>query len=252
MNRTTEGAQRGVTRLPVPVAADKLCESDNPIDQRKGRDLRRVLELSQGVWKGLVTPLEVLPGAEGAIALLANIKCAGLYYNGYEPIAHDLWTCAAILGSRYPLSMPLLQFVGRIPYAAHVINADFPPPRNERELPEELARYLRAIREGQQNGATCFCTHESWDPCSLEFDIARALYQASRILSGRAFHAEAGALNRSARDWFLMLAEKPDGLPLGPCLPFPGGESVGALKDLSPSADSNTKEAEGAIQWVSS
>lgn len=232
-----------VSAQPISIdsLAARLMASPNVCDQRKGRDLARLQQLSTGVWRGSFTLQAAAPlGEHRVIALAGRLGVQSLAWNGQEPYPHDRWTVLIGLEHHYPLAMPQVRFVGEpIPYNPHVMHRDHVP--DEATIPAELRHFLVQLREGYDGGC-CYMASAQWET-SPEFDLAMVLWQVSRILTGVRIHGEQAALNNHARDSYLRLADQ-GRLPLGPALPVPSAATVAPAEQQA-----DPVEEDGIMEW---
>lgn len=222
----------------VDQALGRLLESKSACDKRKAVDLEELLRLSQGQWKGRFAVLGMASGARGSLLVICGLKgTRGLVWTG-EAREIDAFQLAVAIPSRYPLSMPQLQFIGKAPFSPHVVHPDFLP--DAAGLPPELRGYAR-----QGVGYCCYLEAKQWNAARMS--LATAVWQASRIVGGR-IHAEKGSLNNSARDYMLRMRKSAQGLDLGPPLsyptPKPGARSRGGADRGGGAAGS------GDMEWV--
>ncbi len=223
-------------------AVDRLLESTNPSDLRKGRDLRQLSELSEGLWNGRFAPAALIGLSDERLGLLAMLKVAGLIWSD-GPQAHDAWTLLITLPRHYPLASATVQFVGHVPYNPHVVHRAFVPDRAG--LPAELHSYVAAVRSGQDGGC-CFVRHTQW-AADVTCDLSLLVWQVSRLLCGARIHGERSSLNDQARDHYLQLRDKGQ-VPLGPALPFPHGSSQELCAGFEDSQQ--MPDCDEAVEWL--
>lgn len=225
--------------IPIHQAAQRLIESENVCDQRKGRDLHRLSQLStSGPWSEWFAADCVVPlGRQRTLTLLGRLRTASLVW-ARRPQPHDDWTLMIAMPPYYPLAMPQLRFVGQVPYNPHVLHRDHLP--SEGDVPSELRRFVAQLREGYDGGC-CFLDTTQWK-ATPQFDLALVVWQTSLILTGARIHGERGALNNHARDHYLRLAEQ-GALPLGPALPAP------VLPAFDSEGEAETLADDEIMQW---
>lgn len=234
--------REGVSPIRLDTVVGELGASPNLCDQRKARDIQALIQLSRGAWAGRFALLGALANADRMLILVTQLIARGLVWSG-RPQGHEQWTLALGMRHNYPLSLPAASFVQVVPYNPHVAHSAFVP--EERGLPPELQQYIRALRMGQDGGC-CFVRTAQWSP-AVSHDLALAVWQVSRLLTGAHFFGEQGALNRHATSHYLALAEQ-GLLPLGPPLPPPRTPEAGAITRLQ--AGIAAEGGDDDIEWV--
>lgn len=229
--------------IGLDVLMQELASSRNLCDLRKARDLEALVRHSQGPWAGRFAILHALAQPDRMLVLITRLQAKGLVWAG-KPQMHDLWTLAIGMKHNYPLSLPVASFTGVVPYNPHVAHGAFVP--DERGLPADLQHYIRALRMGYDGGC-CFVRTSQWSPATTH-DLALAVWQISRLLTGAHFFGERAALNTHACSHYLALAEQ-GLLPLGPALPPPEAPEAGAAVRLRASAHAKDEEDED-VEWL--
>jgi len=228
--------QKKTQNVEPEQVINRLLNSKNPCDQRKGHDLGSVLGLSKACWHRQFCILGFCPGADGSLGVICCLQVRGLVWGNEIPVMRDTFEFVLGVPQNYPLILPTVQFVRLIPYNPHIVHPSFMP--NTVGLPAELQEYAR-----QGAGYCCFLRHTQWS-MDLSCNLALVIWQVSRILSLNKVFGEAGSLNKAARDYVIQL-QKTGGLPLGPALPLPDG-SVG--QNVSDSEVSD--EQQDDIIWL--
>jgi len=207
--RNQNEARNDLSPMPLDVLSNKLLASPRPCDQRQGRDIRRLLDLSGTLWAGRVEPLCASPVEGRKYAVLMHLNTPGLVWQE-QPVIHDRWTLVLVLTSNYPMAIAQARFAQVIPYCPHVCQRRFAP--TEAECPPELREFITALRQGAE-GYCCYARQEQWSPDAAH-DLALVVWQISRLLCGAAFHGELGTLNRHALACYIDLARQ-NKLPIG-------------------------------------
>ncbi len=237
-------ARAGASPIRLDVVVKELAASANLCDLRKARDIQALVELARGAWAGRFALLGALADPDRTLVLVTQLQAKGLVWSN-KPQSHDQWTLAVGMRHNYPLSVPVASFVNVVPYNPHVAHGAFVP--EERGLPADLQQYIRALRMGHDGGC-CFVRTSQWSSAATH-DLALAIWQVSRILTGAHFFGERGALNRHACTHYLTLAEQ-GLLPLGPALPPPRAPEAGAIVRMEASAAAEGGDDDEDVEWI--
>ncbi|GIW89856.1 MAG: hypothetical protein KatS3mg109_0288 [Pirellulaceae bacterium] len=201
----------------IRAVAERLLGSPNVCDQRKGRDLARLLALSDTAWHDRLALQAAVPLPDRCtLGLVANLTVTSLAWRSGQPVEHSSWKLLVAVEPYYPLAMPAVRFVDEVPYNPHVLHREHLP--DEATLAPPLRLFIAAVRQGYDGGC-CYLESSHWQT-TPEFDLAFVIWQVSRVLAGVGVRAEPGALNQHACDYFMHLADQKR-LPLGPPLPPP-------------------------------
>lgn len=220
---------------------DQLLRSENVCDERKGSDLKQLVQLMEGRWAGRFNILRTAGTLERSLLIVCRLGVSGLIWAGNRPIPNDDFVCTAAIPNYYPLSQPDVRFIGKIPWCCHVVHKDFLP--NTTELPADLHEYLR-----QGDGNCCYMRSSQWSPSAT---LALVFWQVSRLLTFGKSQGEAGSLNPAARDHMLRLTRQGDQLPLGDPLPYPYDDSMEDSQKISVEpACVNDDEADEDVEWI--
>lgn len=212
----------------------RLLASASHCDKRKGVDLGGLLELARGAWQGRFGVLGFAAATRGALAAVCALSGTRSLVRADE--LGDAFRFALVIPPRYPLSMPHVQFLDPVPFSPHVVHPEsLPDPAG---LPAELQGYIR-----QGVGYMCYLKADQWN--AARGSLALAVWQVSRILSGRV-HGESASLNRAARDYLLrMRAAGDQRIVLGPPLSYPIDLKRPAVA-ASPNGDIEWEDADAA------
>jgi len=242
MCATFEAATRQPRLFPLEKVVNRLRESPNVCDQRKARDLEKLLALAEGPWAGRFVPLGADCGGNRSLQVVAQLDVPGLAWRG-QPEPHQNWTMVIAVPHNYPMVQPEVRFAGVVPYCPHVVHREFLP--DEKGLPPELRQFVEAVRAGR-DGSCCYLRNSDWSPLATH-DLATAVcFQVSRILCGARLFGERGSLNNHARDYYQRLEDE-GRLPLGPALPVPWGTAAAEATSHAAGGD----DEEDAIEWIS-
>lgn len=199
----------------IQKIVQQLLASENVCDQRKGRDLQQLLQLSHGLWRSRFEILGVRTTSDRSLVILCRLQVVGLIWSGDNPVKYNTFICAVGIPNNYPLSKPWIKFLGQIPWCCHVVHQDFVP--DTKGLPANLQEYLR-----QGAGNCCYTRTSQWTP---SLTLAVVIWQVSRLLTFSKVWGEAGSLNLAARDYALRSAKEGKiQLPLGEPLTYPHDE----------------------------
>jgi hypothetical protein len=237
MNREGENQKAQLIR----EVTERLAASGNVCDQRKGRDLEELLELSETIWRDRFSLEGFLSGARRMLLAVCTFTGVRSFIWEGKPGMAERFRFVIGMTPDYPLSLPAIKFQEPIPYSPHVVHPAF--------LPDDLAGLSGELQEYLRNGRGCMCYVHSqqWSPTTDS--LAIACWEASRILAGR-FHAEAGSLNQSARD-FMLRGEAGD--RMGPSLPYPRTPAEGRQREALFSwgqGDAAEAPDSDAMDWV--
>lgn len=213
---------------PCPRTVEEICRrlesSGDLCQQAQGHDLRMLLTMTQGCWRDRVKILGIAPGENGALGVLFELnELEGLVYDGHTVASNDCWQGVILVPPSYPYHMPLVRFVGAIPYSPHVLHDKVEV--DQRNLTPDMRSFYRAVQR-QEAGATCFLSSASWTPLRGQHNLCLVLWLVSGIVCASRFRGESNSLNSRAFAHFHSLAQE-GRLPLGPALSYPNeGEAL--------------------------
>jgi hypothetical protein len=255
MSATPEGPMGRRPRFSLERLIQLLEKSPNVCDQRKAADLQKLVDLTKGPWSGRVALLGAECGQQWNLNVVLQMEVPGLAWQG-QPVPQTTWMALLTVPHSYPMEMPVVRFVGGVPYCSHVIHREFLP--DEGRLPPELRQFVEAVRAGR-DGACCYMRHSQWSPAPTH-DLGLVVWQVARIVSGTRLFGERGSLNNHARDYYQRLKDE-GRLPLGPGLAAPwtrgqGGQSgedaTSGQEDASGQAViPDIDDDDDAIEWFS-
>ena len=198
--------------------AQRLLESENVCDRRKGLDLCGLIDASRGIWKGRFRIESFAGGPARSLAVICSIGNLRSLLWADEPRRHDRWRFVIGITHDYPLSRPEVSFLKPLPFNPHVVMASFTPQVDG--LPPELQAY---IRNGSM-GSCCYLRSDHWRPTTDS--LVTVVWLLSRLLAGQ-IHAEPFSLNKAARDHMLRMIRSGEVADLGPPLPCPVPAATG-------------------------
>lgn len=219
---------------------DRLSASRNVCDNRKAADLRELIALAGGAWRGCFEILRFGSMPEGGLAIVCRLKVAGLIWSNGQPVPHDTFVCALGIPNSYPLAAPTVQFLGTVPWCGHVVHRDFLPDASH--LPSYLQEYRRL-----GHGRCCYVRSSQWRPDTGTFAVV--LWQVSRLVSLAKGQGEAGSLNPAARDHAQRLATEGGSLPLGRALPYPREDDLERVAAAAV-GEFSRQGNEDDVEWV--
>jgi len=235
----TSAKQNSNTKIQKIVK--QLLASENVCDQRKGRDLQQLLQLSQGSWRSRFEVLGARTTTDRSLVILCRLQVVGLIWSGDKPVSNNTFICALGIPNNYPLSKPWVKFLGQIPWCCHVVHRDFVP--DSKGLPANLQEYLR-----QGAGNCCYTRTSQWTP---SVTLAIVIWQVSRLLTFSKVWGEAGSLNLAARDYALRTAKEGKiRLPLGEPLAYPHDKYPFDGEEVFLDETAQDSETEEDIEWV--
>jgi len=235
---TTGQTPEMTLQLAPDDVVQRLLASANVCDQRKGRDLAQLLDLSRGPWAGRFQVLGFRPGPDRSLGVVCLMRANGLLRSGAQPEPLDTWFFVLAVPHSYPLAAPVARFIRAIPYCGHVVHPRFLPDLTR--LPAELQEHLR---EGA--GHVCWVRSGQWT-ADASNSLAVAVWHVSRLITFAKSHGEAGSVNPSARDYALREAEA-GRLPLGPPLPYPLENGAPGAADCTAATD---EAGDDDVEWV--
>jgi hypothetical protein len=217
---------------------ERCLASPNACDQRKGADLDHLAAQARHGWDRRFAIEGFAAAARLSLTALCRLHVHGLASLNGRVGPQECFRFALAIPHRYPLSLPVVKFVGDIPYSPHVVHRDFMP--ESAGLPPELQEYLR-----MGEGYCCYLRSSQWS-IDLSSNLALVVWQVSRLLTLDKVFGEMGSLNPSARDYALRLRDEGK-TPLGPSLPYPSERGPVARREPSGAeVDASTE----AIEWV--
>jgi hypothetical protein len=222
MNNADKSLQRAMQAEEV---IERCLASSNACDQRKGGDLAHLVA-----------------SANLSLTAICRLHARGLVSLDRRICPQEQFRFALAIPHRYPLSLPVVKFVGDIPYSPHVVHRSFMP--ESAGIPPELQEYLRL-----GEGYCCYLRSSQWS-IALSSNLAVIVWQISRLLTLDKLFGEMGSLNPSARDYAIRLQDEGQ-TPLGPPLPYPSErESMALCEPSSPACRHDADESGEAIVWV--